>query len=364
MRVILATIVLVSAMSWSDFADASSLDGYIDQALEKNLGLRQQQLDFESSRAAQKEAAGGFLPSVDLNGRYTRAGGGRAFEFPVGDLMNPVYGALNELLGEQRFESIANIQADFLREEEYETKLSLTQPLFQPAVYYNYRAQSNQRRAAEAARDTKARELVAEVKSAYYTYLKADQLVRLLAETEKLLQENLRVSQSLFDNDQATRDVVYRAQAELSSLMQQQAEADKSSELARSQFNLLLDRDLEAEIQVDSIDISGQLAQGDLKTARSQARANREEFRRLESGIAAAGNVVSINRTRFLPGVALAVDYGYEGEELEFGSDNDFWTASVVMKWNIFSGFRDSRWCSRPSWLASRSRPVRERSNV
>lgn len=35
---------------------------------------------------------GMFLPSVSIEARYSRAGGGKIIEFPVGDLMNPVYG--------------------------------------------------------------------------------------------------------------------------------------------------------------------------------------------------------------------------------------------------------------------------------
>ena len=38
-----------------------------------------------------------FLPDISMNARYTVARGGRIIEFPVGDLLNPVYITLNML---------------------------------------------------------------------------------------------------------------------------------------------------------------------------------------------------------------------------------------------------------------------------
>jgi len=43
----------------------------------------------------------------------------------------------------------------------------------------------------------------------------------------------------------------------------------------------------------------------------------------------------------FLPTIALAADYGFQGTELQFTSDNDFVIGSVVLRWNLFSGGRD-----------------------
>jgi outer membrane protein TolC len=44
----------------------------------------------------------------------------------------------------------------------------------------------------------------------------------------------------------------------------------------------------------------------------------------------------------FLPAVALALDYGFQGRDVRFNGDHDFWTASVAVSWNLFNGGQDA----------------------
>ena len=124
-------------------AGESVLDKYVNEALENSLALHQQQFSLEKSLAALKEARGLFFPSIGINARYTRAGGGREIEFPVGDLFNPIYSTLNQLIQQQVFpENLRNEVIPFLREKEQETKISAVQPIFQPQILYNYKIKS------------------------------------------------------------------------------------------------------------------------------------------------------------------------------------------------------------------------------
>ena len=83
------------------FEEDLVLDRYVQAGLESNLTLRQQVISIERSIAALEEAHGLFYPSVSFQTRYTRADGGRTIEIPIGDLMNPVYATLNQLLAAQ-----------------------------------------------------------------------------------------------------------------------------------------------------------------------------------------------------------------------------------------------------------------------
>ena len=121
-------------------ASESVLDKYVNQALQNNLALHQQQFSLEKSLAALKEARGLFFPSIGINARYTRAGGGREIEFPVGDLFNPIYSTLNQLIQQQVFpENLRNEVIPFLREKEQETKISAVQPIFEPRYFTTIR---------------------------------------------------------------------------------------------------------------------------------------------------------------------------------------------------------------------------------
>ncbi len=114
------------------------LEEYITQGLQSNQGLKQAKLDYAANLSALKEARGLFFPDLSLNARYTVADGGRTIEFPVGDMLNPVYSTLNVLTGTDAFPQIENQEFAFLRPKEHETKMTLVQPIFNTDLIYNH----------------------------------------------------------------------------------------------------------------------------------------------------------------------------------------------------------------------------------
>ena len=322
------------------------LDGYIREGLANNLSLRAREFSLKRSMAALNQARGMFLPSVSLEARYTRAGGGRMIEVPVGDWMNPVYQTLNELLqaagqAPQFPTDIPNIAEPFIREREHDTKIRVMQPVFQPAIFYNYRLQKDMRDIEKLNRDVFTRQLVLDIKTAYYRYLQAGQIVRLLAETENLIREHVRVTESLFANDKVTGAEVHRARTELYDMAQQQAEAEKQRVLAMGYFNFLLNRppDTVIEPPQDGVPVPDSLMA--LSGAEAVALAGREELMQMALGVSAMQNKIGLSVSGFLPGVSAVLDWGYQGEKYRFTPDDDYWMASVVASWNLFNGFRD-----------------------
>jgi outer membrane protein TolC len=337
----LSILFLVGLCALAGSAASGVLEEYVEEGLESNLALKQREFSLEQSRAALREARGLFFPSVDINARYSRAGGGRTFVFPVGDMVNPIHDALNQLIGSEQFPTdVPNVNTPFLREEEHDTRLEIVQPIFEPTIYYNYKISSNLTSAEEAGRDVFKQDLILEIETAYYDYLKTVKFVELAEKTEDLLKENLRVSESLFRNNKVTRDVVYRAEAELSELEQQKAEALKGRILARSYFNFLLNRPLDTPVEVDIPSKLPPDPDDNLGGLQERALGKRYELAQLESGIEAAKNGVRLSRSTYLPGLVFAFDYGYEGEDYRFGGDDDFWMGSLVLQWNLFSGLQ------------------------
>jgi outer membrane protein TolC len=313
-------------------ATAQTLDDYIREGLEKNLALRQQQLALAKSDESLAEARSGFLPSITLNARATELYGN---VINLGNLINPAYATLNQLTGSSAFPTNLDIRLPLQRE----TKVELRQPLIQPKVLFNYQIKQHLRDATEAETDAKARELVAQIKTAYFNYAKTLKVVELFNETLPLLEENVRVNQSLVKNEKATKDALYRAEAELADIQQKQADALRLNDASRQFFNFLLDRPLAASIALipDSSFASLSLS---LASAQDKAKA-REEFKQVQSGVAAAEKSVSIYTADFFPTVSLGVDYGFQGNRYDFNSDQDFATVSLVAQWNIFNGFQD-----------------------
>ena len=342
--------ILVMTLALS--AQTEILEEYINIGLRNNLALKQKEFSLQKSMSALDEARGNFYPSVSFNSRYTRADGGRTIDILVGDIVNPIYTGLNQILDSDIYPTnIPNEHINFLREEEQETKINVTQTIFDAKIYNNYSLKSDLVQAEKEERNIYARELIKEIKTAYYDYLKTVEVEKLYNQVEKLLQENLRVSNKLLENDKVTKDNVYRAQAELSKTEQDLMGAEKDKDLAASYFNFLLNRDLDAEIQTANIDEDG--FHSDIEedeSLYSTALHNREEFRQLDNYISAAKNSKDIAEADYYPGLYFSFDYGYQGTEYKFTDENDYWMASLVLKWNLFNGLKDKAKASQSEW--------------
>ena len=177
--------------------------------------------------------------------------------------------------------------------------------------------------------------------TAYFNHLKAIKVRELLDETRELLAENVRVSRALFDNDVVTEEVVFRAQAESSKLEQQRLEAEKNAALSRSYFNFLLNRPLDATIDVQDDSPGLFPTVPDRTELEFRSLQQREELQQLKHAVAAAANHVKLNRSAWLPGITAVVDYGFQGDKYRFTKKDDYWMASLVLNWNLFNGFQD-----------------------
>lgn len=314
----------------------SQLNEYIDYAIKNNTDLQQASLQFESSLQSLKEAEGQMLPTVDLGSRYSRAFGGRAVEFPIGDLMNPVYNSLNSLTGEDRFSEVDNLSFNFNRTTDIDTKVTLTQPLLDKRLVYQKKIAQEQAKMAGVDINIAKRRLVANVKTAYYNYLKAEQLLELFQTTKELALENQRVSESLYRNDKVTADATYRSKTEVGNVELKISEAERMKNSSRAYFNFLLNRPLESEITAAPI--------SDLFSLPSQAIPDiqkREEFLKIKMGMEANDYQRKLFNSNNLPNIYAVADYGFQGTEYAFNADSDYGLASLVLSWNLFSGFQN-----------------------
>lgn len=318
-------------------AQEGILDSYIRQGIESNQALKQKQLDYAKSLYAMKEARGMFFPDISINARYTVADGGRIIEFPIGDLLNPVYNTLNLLTASNQFPEVENQAFNFYRPKEHETKVSLRQPIYNSDIIGNMRIKREYAEISRVDVDHYRRALVKEIKSAYYGYLKAFYLDRLVDSTYQLVNENLRVSKSLYNNDMVTVDVVYRSEAEMGRIEVEKARARNMLEASRSYFNFLLNRPLGEEIRTEEADEPG-IPENTLEQARNEALAGREELDMIENYIQLNEHVMKMQKGSYTPDLFGAVDYGFQGEEYRFSGDDDFVLASLVLQWSIFQG--------------------------
>ncbi|MGH7545658.1 MAG: TolC family protein, partial [Gemmatimonadota bacterium] len=177
--------------------------------------------------------------------------------------------------------------------------------------------------------------------TAYLSLAATRSAARIYEASLALVRENERVAQRLVDAGRSTPDAVFRARAERSDVEQQLLEARERDHAAERALNVLLGRRFDAPVE----EIPDSLLRFELAihedAAVAHALARREELRQADAGLRAADAAVRLATSAFLPSVTLAVDYGFQGQELSFGSDEDFLVASVVVSWNLFNGGRD-----------------------
>jgi outer membrane protein len=324
----------------------SVVDGYVAQALRSNLALQSEGLEVEKAAAALSEARAGFFPEVSLQARYTRAEGGRDIEIPIGTALNPVYSTLNDMLVAQgrpaQFPQIQDQTVPFLREREQDTRVVVRQPLFAPAISAAVRAQRALLDASNFRRMAIARTLRRDVTLAYVDWLKARSSTQIVAASETLLQENVRVNQSLFQNGKTTEDQLLRARAELLEVQQQRREIENGTTQAQSYFNFLLNRDLRSAIEPTEAPNPQADRDSALEQLWARALDKRPEVSQLEHLTRASEEQVNASRQQRWPSLSLGLDAGTQGEEYRFGDGFNFATASLIFTWKIFDAGGDA----------------------
>ncbi|MFN9862034.1 MAG: TolC family protein [Bacteroidota bacterium] len=320
-------------------AQSPVLEGYIQEGLKSNLQLQQEQLSYEKSVDNLGLARALFMPQVSAIANYTLAGGGRKIQFPVGDLLNPVYTTLNQLTNSSAFPQIANVNEQFLPNHFHETKFRVVQPLFNPDIYFNYKAQKELITVQQAQKNEFQNELKFNITSAYYQYLQSEEALVILGKTKNLLQELLKVNTSLVANAKATKDVVLNTEYELSKLEQQIAENEKNNQVARAYFNFLLNRDLETSIAKDTAVMSTSTNNVNLEQLTQEAISNRQEVKQLEGGLRANEQLVGLQKGNALwPKVNVVGDIGYQGFQYKFDQPQQFYLVQFGLSWDLFKG--------------------------
>jgi outer membrane protein TolC len=361
--------------------DTASVAGQlVSEALESNLALQQRRIGLEQARAALAEARGRYLPRLDVSARYSRAEGGRTIDIPVGDLVNPVYRTLNDLTGTTDFPQIDNEEIPFLRSTEQETVLRLQQPIVNPSIVYGSRARRHRVRAERAGVAAFRRELIRDVRVAYFRYRQAQTRVDVLQSAGELARENRRTNLRLVSAERATQEAVYRAEVDVLEVRQQLDEAHAAVDRARRYLNVLRNRPPETAIPPSRIDAQAQIRRqiGALDPSlrrRISAGADRSEslltasrdgnpvhadrpgdglrldpwihtrpeLEQLGAAIDAAESQRRLAQSDYFPTVSLAVEAGIQGADYGFSGERPFVLGSVVLSWNLFDGFQDRR---------------------
>lgn len=341
-------IFIVSLSTSSVFAQGDILHDYIQTAMGSNLALQQKEYSYQKSLEALKESKRMFLPTISVNASYTVAEGGRTLAFPFGDMLNPIYNNLNQINkalnpAAPQYPEIENMEIPLIRSTEQETNIAAGMPIFNAAIIQNHKIKQGLATVENISIEIYKRELVKEVKVAYFKYLQAEQIYKLYSNSLNIVKRNSKDRESLFANDKITIDEVYAAKAQIMQVERDLVEADKNRKMASAWFNFLLNRDFDREIVTAQFAVPV-ISANNLEDVTNTSLSNREELTQIDTYIEIQENNVKLQQGAALPEVSLFGQYGFQGEDYRFDNESDLAVAGVSLKWNLFTaGQRKSK---------------------
>ncbi|MGB4772557.1 MAG: TolC family protein [Chitinophagaceae bacterium] len=320
-------------------AQQEVLDGYIQEALANNLVLKQKNVSLEQSLLALQQARSLYLPTSWLEGQYTLAQGGREINIPVGDLLNPVYSTLNQLTGTSKFPQIENVSEQFLPNNFYDVRLKTTVPVYNPELKYNKSIHEKKVTLQENEVKIYKRELVREIKQSYYTILMADKAINIYSSTLSLVNENLRLNQSLLANGKGLPAYVSRAESEVRQVETQLSNSKNEKDKAIAWFNALLNRDVNAPVTIATI----QLADAG-RDAMLQVNGNvtaREELKQMGVMKDIQTDALKLSKAYHTPRVGAFLDLAAQDFNFKVQQTSFFYLGGVQVTVPLFAGNRN-----------------------
>lgn len=317
------------------FGQKSVLDEYVATAFQQNITLQQKSIQVEKAMIALKSAQSLYQPSVAFQGGYQSGEGGRSIAFPVGDLLNPVYSTLNALTKSTAFPQIANVETNFFPRDFYDVKLQTTMPLYNKDISYNKKIQEQTVSLQREDVSLYKRELVKQIKTAYYNYLLSLGLVKVYENSLNLALEGKKVNEKLLANGKGLPAYLLRSDSEIATIQAQIADAVKQNQAAQYYFNFLLNRELRAEIRID-FEVEKAVA-----GVYSVVPGVREELSLLSKSIHIQETVLKMNESFFLPKLSGFVNLGSQSTLGNISSKSGYYFLGLQMDIPIFSGKRN-----------------------
>lgn len=327
-------ILLLALLAKQSFSQ-DILQAYVKHGLDSNLAIRQQSFNLEKAKLDLDRAKALFLPQVGFNAQYTLADGGRKIDVPLGDLLNNVYSSLNDITSSTKFPQVQNESIQFLPNNFHDTKIELSVPLYNPSLGYNKKIKEELINTSQLALNQYRRELVFNIKQAYFQYLQALKAVSIYNNALITVRESLRLNEKLVKNNAATKDVVLKAKAEVSKVETSLTEAEQNKNNAAAYFNFLLNKPLDDTIAIDSSLI--ETLQNEVAVA-VDVPAGREELQQLKSSEKVLETNLKLSDTYKLPTLNGFYNVGYQGFGYKFNNEQFYQLGGLQLRWNLFSG--------------------------
>ena len=313
---ILLAIVAGGTVWAQSLQEPLTLEQSIKIALEKNLRLHSAMEGITGSRFRQKQAATNFLPQ--WTGEYSYSRNDPAV----------TVGAVQVALPTQRLAS----------KDLFNFNTVINQPIFAGgSILSNYRLEKYGVEISKGDVETVKRDIVLQVRVGYFNILTAEKLVDVAKQAVKQFEAQLEVSKAFFEVGIIPKNDLLQAEVRLANTRQALVKIENDLALAKSQFNILLRRDINEPLSVvDILEYKPSVLR--LDDSLDEALRHRPELKNAALRVEQAKESVKIARSGFLPTISLSGYYGRFSDEFSLYGDlnSERWTFEGVATFNLF----------------------------
>jgi len=331
-------VLLATFLCMVTYVHSQDLEKYVAEGLRNNEVVQQKNIALEKALLSLRIAKGMFMPSVTLQGSYTSGSGGRSISLPVGDMLNPVYATLNQLTDSQQFPQIENVKQNFFPRNFYDARVRTSIPILNTDLLYGQKIREQQVMLQEFEVKIYQRELVENIKVAYYSYLAATEVVKIYKSSLEFAEEGKRVNASLLVNGQGLPAYLLRAQSEIENIQAQIIESEKQVHNAQRYFNFLLNRDGEELIRAEENKEQHYILPADTLSENHFASA-REELSQLRQLISLNRTITRMGQSFWIPKISGFADIGSQYQNWNFNNQSRYYLVGLQVDIPLFAGF-------------------------
>jgi outer membrane protein len=327
-KLFLAIFVLLSwtLLSFPQDKMTLTLDKSIRLALTQNPFHLATEERVDAAYSMLREAASGFLPSLNAQGQHTLDEKVMELEFPSFTPGQPP----------QR------VEIDFTRD--YQFSMSLSLPLFTSGRLTSgfKQAKYNLESTKETVRQSKHL-TVFNTKRAFYGHLLAKEFVSVAEEAVRVAEENLENVKNMYEVGMASKMDLLRSEVRLTNMQPEVIAAKNNLRITELNLKTVMGLDLAQPVQIEG-DLSYEPFEPNVEECISRAVTHRPEVRQLDFRRKMAGEALKLARAGYFPTLALSGSYSFWADKLNFQKNtwSSFYAINLVLNIPVFNGFKES----------------------
>ena len=309
-RLLIATLVISPLLTNASLAGAENLQQSWDIALKHNPMILASAKQVEAAQIGIEGAKTQRMPSVTGNVGYTW------FDNP----QVSIAGAAQMQVSEKRM---------------YSFGANMSLPIY-TGGYISSSVKNAEvgLRIAENDKESLVNTIKLRVAESYINILRTRRLMIVAGTRLNSLRSHHKNVEQLLEQGMVAKSDLLSVQASLADAKQSLLQAKNANELARSQYNYLLGRDLVHKVVLEDLDhteISGSLA-----SFIKQAQQNRTELIKIQNQKQSLVANIDMVRSAIKPNIAF--NTGYKYQENSYTKYEGQWSATIGVQWKLFDG--------------------------